>query len=260
MTTPIRTARPWLPVLVLVLAVGQVASSLLITNSFTVSDRSGEPPIVPSGYAFAIWGAIEALSIAYAIWALVTRGPGPELRERIAAPLAVVFAGFSAWIVAAAVEPVWSTVVIFAVMFGGLLQAMRVAFAAESQIRRWGRLGSGLLWGLLGLYTGWTSIAVWVNLTTAFAGSGAPITGTTGVLGQLAILAGATATAAAIIWWTRALLSYAATTVWAFIGAALGASGAGESLLAGTAVIGLATIVVVTLVRRIGPGARAGVT
>jgi len=38
-------------------------------------------------------------------------------------------------------------------------------------------------------------VAIWLNLTTALAFSGAPVTRTAGVVGQLAVLAGATATA-----------------------------------------------------------------
>jgi len=258
MTAPARASRSWLPVLLLVLAAGQIVSPLLITNDFTVADRAGEPAIVPAGYAFAIWGLIEALAVGYAVWAFVTRRDA-GVRERLAAPLAVVFAGFTLWIVAAAVEPVWTTLVVFLVMFGGLLRALTVAAGARAEIARWSRLGRGLLWGMLGTYTGWTSIAVWLNLATALTGSGAPIEGTPGVLGQLAVLAGATATACAIVWWTGGLLPYAATTAWAFVGAFIGASAAGEGVLATATVVGLLVVAAVTLARRVGPAARVPV-
>jgi hypothetical protein len=44
-----------------------------------------------------------------------------------------------------------------------------------------------------------TSIAIWLNLATHMAGSGAPLTDTAGTLGQFAILLGATATAAVLV-------------------------------------------------------------
>ncbi|MBC8091531.1 MAG: hypothetical protein H7Y15_06245, partial [Pseudonocardia sp.] len=191
-------------VAVLVLAVLQVVSPLVSqvvgADGFTVADRVGEPPIVPVGWAFSIWGLIELLSVAYAVWAL--RRPADALLDELAKPLIVVFAGFSLWIVAASVEPVWTTVVVFLAMFAGLLWALRIALAHRAEIAGWSRPGRALLWGTLGVYTGWTSIAVWVNLTTALSASGAPITGPVGVLGQAAVLAGATATAVAILRWT----------------------------------------------------------
>lgn len=246
--------RPWLLELLLVLAVVQIASPVLIPSStFTTADRVGEPPIVPAGYAFAIWGLVEILALGYAAWSLLTRRDGSLLREQLAAPLAVVFAGFSLWLVAAVVEPVWTTVVIFLVMFAGLLRALAVALAARAEIARWSRAGRLLIWGTLGVYTGWTSIAVWVNLATAITASGAPLTGSAGVLGQLAVLGGATATGCAIVWWTRGLAGYAAAAAWAFVGAAIGAAGAGEPLLAAAAVVGLIVLATVTVVRRFGP-------
>jgi len=45
-------------------------------------------------------------------------------------------------------------------------------------------------------------MAPWVNLTTTLADSGAPVSGPAGVLGQLAVLAGATIAACAITRWT----------------------------------------------------------
>lgn len=191
---------------------------------------------------------------ACAVWALVTRDRSTELEERLAAPLAVVFAGFSLWLGAVVVEPRWTPVVIFVGMVA-LLVALRIALGARSEIAGWSRPGRALLWAGLGVYTGWGSIAVWVNLTTALADSGAPVSGTAGVLGQLAVLAGATATACAITRWTG-LVSYAAAAGWAFVAAAIGAAGAEEPFLAGAAVVGLVLVAAaaVTVVR---PG-RAG--
>jgi hypothetical protein len=233
--------------LLLALAVLQVAVPFLPAvqnNSFMQPDRPGEPAIVPAGYTFAVWGVIEALSVGWALWSVLRPTP---LTERIAGPLSVVFAGFTLWLLAVTfVDPNWLTLVIFLGMFAGLLVALRTALAERDAIAGWSPLGRGLLWGVLGAYTGWTSVAVWANLTTALAGSGAPVTGTAALLGQLAVLAGATATAGAIVVWSRGLLPYAATVVWAFVGIAIGASGAGEPVLVGAAVVGLVVVAVLT--------------
>ncbi len=242
------TPRAWL---LLVLALAQVAAPLVPAirdNSFTQADRAGEPPIVPAGYAFAIWGLIEALALAWAVWSVARPTP---LSERLAAPLSVVFAGFTLWLLAVTfVDPNWLPLAVFLVMLGGLLVAVRTALGAQDETARWSAARRNLLWGLLGVYLGWASIANWINLTTAVAGTGGPITGTVGVVAQFAVLAGAAATALAVLRWTGGLLPYAATAVWAFAAVAIGASGAGEPLLAGTAVVAVVLVAGLTLALR----------
>jgi hypothetical protein len=116
------------------------------------------------------------------------------------------------------------------VMVAALLGALRIAFGARDEIAGRSRLGRGLLWTGTGVYTGWASAAVWVNLVTALADSGASVTGSVGIAGQLAVLAGATGTACAIAWWSRGLAAYLAAAVRAFVGAAIGTSRAGEQV------------------------------
>jgi hypothetical protein len=232
------------------LAALQAVAPLLVTafggGAFTTADRAGEPAIVPAGYAFSIWGVIQVLSLAYAVWAFPDGRPSPALRDRLAGPLAVTFAGFSAWLVAAEVEPVWSTLAILLAMVAGLVVAVDRALAARSEIRGWGRLGAALLWATAGLYLGWTSVAVWLNLTTALVQSGAPLDGPAGVGGQLAVLLGVTATAVTLVRRTRALPAYVAAVAWAYVGAVIGAADAGQPVLAAAAGTGLAVVLAAT--------------
>lgn len=248
----------WRVVLV-VLAVGQVVSPLVVSalwgGEFQTSDRAGEPPIVPAGYAFSIWGLVEALCLAYAVWALVTTSPGREVRDRLARPLSVVFAGFTLWLVAAEVEPVWSTVAVFVVMLAGLLSALRIALTHRAEIARWHRAPRVLLWSTLGVYTGWSSVAIWVNFTTALTESGAPIDGTAGVAGQIAVLAGATATAVVLLWRTSGLLSYGLAVAWALVAVVIASAQAGQPVLAAVAAVALVCVGVVTAFFRARRGA-----
>jgi hypothetical protein len=230
-----------------VFAVGQAVASGVVGaygGAFTTANRPGEPLIVPPGPAFSIWGVIIAVSIAYSVWAWPRRQSHLEIRNRLATPLLMVTVGFSLWLVAAELEPVWTTLLVFVGLFGSLLWALKIARQSRSQIAQWSLLGRSLLWGTLGLYTGWTSIAIWLNLATAMAGSGAPLTGTAGTLGQLAILLGATATAAAILRYTGGLAPYAAAAAWGLGGAALGAYLAGAYLLAAVGAAGLGVVLV----------------
>ncbi|GAA4693993.1 hypothetical protein GCM10023215_34440 [Pseudonocardia yuanmonensis] len=251
-------------VALVVLAVGQLVAAPLIAalgggGVFTTADRAGEPAIVPAGYAFSIWVVIEVLSLLWAVWAAAPGGPDPDLRVRIARPLTVVFAGFTAWLVAAELEPRWATLAVFLVMLAGLLAATRVALREADRVGAWSGYGRAVLWGTLGLYLGWSSIAIWLNLTTALVASGAPLDGVAGLLGQAAVLAGATATAVALLRWTGGLLPYLAAVVWAFAGAVLGARGAGEPVLAVGAAVGLAVVIAAAVgVRRRRPLRLAG--
>ncbi|MCD0486056.1 hypothetical protein LO771_27635 [Streptacidiphilus sp. ASG 303] len=234
----------------LVLAVGQVVSSIAgqaAGMELTTPDRAGEPPVVPVGWAFSIWGLIELLSLAYAVWALPDGRPDRRLRNELAVPLTVVFAGFSCWLAAAEVEPVWTTVAVFAVMVAGLLKALQIALRNRDAIARWPRAGRWLAWWTIGIYSGWSTMAIWINLTTAMAGSGAPVGGARGIGAQLAVLAGATMTAVAVIRWSNGLLPYTLAACWALATAGLGAADAGEALLAAAAAAGLCTAAATTV-------------
>jgi hypothetical protein len=249
-----RTGTRPLILAMLFFAFGQFVSpvfSALFGGSFTTSDRAGEPPLTPAGWTFSIWGLIEVVSVGLAIFlALRRQRTDADLIDRLAKPLLVVFIGFSAWILAAELEPVWSTLVIIVIMLGALLQTMRIALAERSRIATWPWLGRALLWWTVGLYTGWLSVATWLNLTTAFAGSGAPITGTLGIGAQIATLAGALGTVLIVLAWNGGLLSYAAAVCWGLTGAIVGTSQAGQPVLTGAVVVGLVAVVVTTVITR----------
>lgn len=245
-------------VALVVLAVGQVVAGGLVSladSPLMQPDRAGEPAITPPGYAFAIWGLVEASSLALALWLPWFRRRADErgvaVVDALTRALLVVLAGFSVWLVASVVEPVWATLAVFLVMGVALVLGLKVAVGSRAEVGSWSPLGRALVWGTLGLYAGWSTVAIWLNLTTALAFSGAPVAGTLGVVGQLAVLAGATATAVVVLRRTGGLLPYAAAVVWALVGATLGAAGAGEPLLAGAAGVGLVVVVATTLVLRL---------
>lgn len=252
--TLVRTRSSVVSYAMLFFAVGQLISPIfnaVLGGSFTTANRNGEPPLTPAGYTFSIWFAIELLSVGYAVFAVRRRRHADtELIDRLARPLLVVFAGFSIWLLAAEVEPTWSTLVVIVIMFVALVAALRIALAERNRIAVWPRLGQVLLWWTLGLYAGWISVAMWLNLTTAFAGSGAPITGPVGIAAQLATLAGALGTAVIILRWTRGLLPYAVAVCWGLVGAVVGTIGAGQPVLTGGAIVGLLVVAGATWVFR----------
>jgi hypothetical protein len=251
--------RSWLLLLLALLQVGVPLIPAVRDNSFTQADRPAEPAIVPAGYTFAIWGLIELLSVGWALWAVLRPD---RTTDRLALPLAVVFTGFTLWLLAVTfVEPNWLPLAIFLTMFAGLLTALSRARSEDLDAAGWPTARRWLCRALLGVYTGWTSVAVWANLTTALVGSGAPVDGPAAVAGQLAVLAGAAATAAAIVRWTSGSLPYAGAVIWAFVGVAFGAGGAGQPVLVAVAVLAVVLIGVLTLLQRrtAGHGSLSGV-
>ena len=258
-STAVRRGTTPTGVALVVLAVGQVVSGGLVSvfadSPIMQSDRPGEPAITPLGYAFSIWGLIEVFSLALALWLPWFRrradARGVAVVDALTRALLIVFAGFSVWLVASVVEPAWATLAVFLVMAVGLTTGLRVAVRSRGEIAGWSTLGRALVWGTLGFYAGWSTVALWLNLTTGLAFSGAPVAGTAGVAGQLAVLAGATATAVVVLRFTGGLLPYAAAVVWALVGATLGAAGAGEPLLAGAAVVGLLVVAAAAAVLRL---------
>lgn len=110
----------------------------------------------------------------------------------------------------------------------------------------------------LGISTGWTAVAIWVNLSTTLADLGAPITGTWGTAWQLLTVAAATGVVALIafrISANRALLvAFAASSAWALEAAAtIGAaprSAPTPSVAAGLLTVVFAVTCLVALRRR----------
>lgn len=193
--------------------------------SFGGSD-AGEPQIVPAGYAFAWWGLVISLTLAYAIWQAVTRRAGEEI-GRIAAPLSVTTSGFVVWLALAA-SPALAplTVVVFVVMYCSLVVAASRAQAVA--VNGWPSAARNLLWSMVGIYAGWSGIAIWVNLATSLARLGAPTTGTWSIVWQLLTVAAAAGLAVLIALRFRdnlvLALTFGAGTLWALVGAAFGAT------------------------------------
>lgn len=256
-----RRARPGaLRVTVAVLAVLQAISPgvfALTGSSALDADIPGEPAIVPAEYAFVIWGPIVVAAFAYAVWQLPRGHGADDLKDVLAAPLAVAFGGFTVWLGFAASPVSWVTVPVFVAMLVALVIALR-------RLARHEPVWRALPWWLrvivdvtVGVYAGWASAAVWVNFTTAVAQSGANVSDEVAFWGQAGALAAATATLCVVAWATSARLSYLLAGAWALVGVVVGASQAGAPGLAGIAAAGLGVLLLVGATRRLGTMRRA---
>ena len=194
-------------ILVLVAALAFVASPLL-NPGFGGYDPSlfpvlvEDPPVLPAGYAFSLWGVIY-------LWLVVMAGFGVWRRAEDAGwdatrlPMIVSLAIGAIWLPVAIVSPIWATVLIWAMLAAALVGFLRTP-ARD-------------LWWLrapLGLYAGWLTAASCVSLGTTLTGWGVAPFGPAGW--AIACLSLALALGAAIL---RARPSplYGAAIVWALV-------------------------------------------
>jgi hypothetical protein len=226
---------------VLALAAGQVIATPL--SDF--DGGAGPTPLVePAGYAFTIWGPIVALSVAAAVDGLRPSRRRDALLDRIAVPACVVLAGYSAWLAAASAQRLWLTVVIFGAMLVALARILAVLGPGPSDLQR-------TAWGL---YAGWTTVAVPINVAAAAVGSGADAAEPGW---QAVVLAASGAGAVAGTWLTRGLPAFAGATAWGLVAAAVATAERGApglAALSGAAAAGV--VLSAWLARQGGPGAR----
>lgn len=214
-------------ILLTVTAVGMVLSSTLVTF-----DASGPGEyITPPGPFFAIWGLIIALCLGVA--ALSWWRPNPALMEAIGWPLIVAQLGFSVWLLMAWARSSVGTVVVFVVILAALLVAIARLRAVPPGP------GVRLTATALGLYAGWSSAAIWLNIVTTLP---TEIADSPAV--QAAGLTGAGLTAAAVLRWLRPSPAYPAAVAWGLIGVALAAFGGDAWLPMTVAIVDLVVVVI----------------
>lgn len=241
-----------LRIAVLAVSVLQAASPAVfgLTGSSALDENGGgEPAIVPAGYAFAIWGAVCIAGVVYGMWQLPRGRGADEVKDALAVPMIIASTGFVLWLAAAASPLTAVTVPIFLIMLAALVVALRrlQRDPGSGSLSRGARALSAVT---VGLYAGWTSAAVWVNLATVLADAGLHPEGAFAFVGQAAILAGATATLCAVAWYTGARIPYVAAGAWALVGVVVGTLGAGVPGLAVVAVSGLVALLFVSTARR----------
>lgn len=166
-------------------------------------------------------------------------GLGAPWETRALMGASVAFAGFSIWLIVAAQDWLWLTVVVFAVMVAALIDVMRllVRHAEELTCPIWLRRLATLTFGL---YLGWSSVAVFVNVAAALIQSGVSANGTAW---QAAVLVAATAAAVALTVALHATPGYVAAVVWALVAAAIGAAGRESPLLATASAVAAGLVV-----------------
>ena len=185
-----------------------VASLLIPVGSFKSDPGQA---VTPPGVFFSIWGLVIIGCSAVALLAWVH--PDSETVRRVGWPLVVAQAGFSVWLVFAHVKDTYvvigsiATVVIFGIILTSLLIALARLRTAPSAPFRW------LVAGTVGLYAGWSSAAIWLNITTVL-----PAALADSQIVQTAGVAAAAIGVTAVILTLRPAPSYPGAAIWALVG------------------------------------------
>jgi len=241
------TRRQRLRWLVVVLAIGQPISSLVFDALSPTTLQSGAEfsPIVPPGAWFAIWGLVIITSILYA---LLQARPStitgrPDIRDRLTGPLAIVFAGFALWLATASLgqdNPLG--LLVFVMINSAHVVAWSRLVRARHEVATWNALERGILYLMMGVYAGWTSMAFFVQIATVTQGLGAPVDTTWGVIWQALVLAAATGTAVGFVLVSRGSIVYALTVTYALVGVGISTGEAGLIALWVTCIVGVSIV------------------
>ena len=225
---------------------------------------AGESPslVIPSDYAFAIWGPIFLLCLTYAAYQALPANRQNPLLRRVGWFFAGAFFLNGLWEV---LVPLRQPILLQAIL-AGIFACLAISYLRLVRSERGGlnRADRWLVALPLGLLFGWITAANAVSFNDTLVELGLLGVGVGGALvGAFLLLVGATL-ASAVISVGRAgplqsLLAYAAAVLWALAGVVVNQYDAslltpGASLLS----VGLVTVALIGALRRRGPHIGAG--
>lgn len=165
-----------------------------------------DPPVVPAGYAFSVWGLLYLWLVAGAAFGLLRRKIDEDW-DAMRLPLALSLGVGAIWIPVAQASPFWATILIW-VMWAG---AARALVTSGSTDRLWQR-------SPIALYAGWLTAASLVSLTLLLAGNG--------WVGSTTAALAAIVSAFFLTSWVQRLRpdtpEYSLTVIWALVGIIFG--------------------------------------
>lgn len=238
-TTRTSTGLTWA---VLVTAIAQAVAPLLTFNGTDESPGRGAGPdllITPVDWAFSIWGLIYALAIIQAIAAVAKRDS--SISQRIQITQIVLYLGAALWIFMAALGSSLATASALLVMFAAAI-VLVITVAQQPPSPSW---MAHLTRATVGLYCGWVTAAVFLNISTALADN--DVFDSSGPGWQLVMLGIATVALAALVIASRANVAFAAAGLWALVGIIVTGRADGTTSVVVAAAIGAVVLVIVTL-------------
>lgn len=229
--------------MLLLLALLQVAmTAVQFSGGDSPGGRGVDLLISPAPYAFAVWGVIYLLCVVHAV-VVVRNGTAVADQAALVTPLAALYLASASWSVAFTVGNSWLTFAVLVVMVAAALRALRVAMShplRSGVARREARLESFTV----GLYSGWVTVAVFVNLASALGDHESADPASDGW--QAVVLICALAAVLAALWLGRGSGGVAVAAVWALVAVVVNV-GSQSALLAVTSGIGIAAVLAVWL-------------
>lgn len=195
-------------------AIGQVA--IAFTSDVGAVSDGIRNPIVPAGYAFAIWGVIFALLGVYAVVQALPGQSSNYLYRQIGWWTAAAMIGNTLWTVLFTDRSfVLAQLVIFLIALCAILAL--VTWADVVAVRPANAIACWIVGPALGLLAGWVTAASFVGVATTLVAHGWNGAGIGAALGGSALLLCAGGVAA----WTMARSSAGPATGWVACGVAV---------------------------------------
>lgn len=219
-----------------VLAIAQpVTAWIVFRGTSDFFDAANDPPIVPAPYAFSIWGLIFACSVLYAVYQALPAHRHDRVLREAGAWTAIAFFTTSFWMVLARARFIWPTFIDIVAIFAALVVVFLRTHRPDLTVaERW------LVRAPFAIFTGWLSVAVFANLTTALDDSGVTFARTTAW--TLAALAGVGAVAIILVRRSSGDILYGATIAWAAVAIAI------DNLAQGRVAIAMSSLALLILI------------
>lgn len=253
------TARVFPPLTLAMLSIAQFFAAgyaRLTGHGQNIEDLAGRggirPPEIPAGYAFAIWFVIFTLSVAYGLFYASKGGQQHELSRKLSLPAAILFLCSTAWMLAAqTIGDGWHLVFLIVIMWACSTRSFLMVChdSSTDKIRRY------ILKPLFGLYTGWLSAALFLNITGTFAKEVGMLGMSANAYAMLTLIpAGILATS--LVWRSKGEAFMFAAFMWAIVAVVLAnlqTSPPNEPILAVCGVLGAVLIAVFARIRMAKP-------
>jgi hypothetical protein len=157
----------FLKALNLVLALMQIVVTIVafeIGPSFNQATASsaGEPPIIPAGYAFAIWSVIYLGSVIYGVFQLARSRAQDPLLAKIRPFTASAFLATVCWLIAARFNLTGLTVICMLWLLASLLPVFMSFMKPKSRFTPAEQFAMVIP---LSIYTGWVTVAVFADMS-----------------------------------------------------------------------------------------------
>lgn len=215
--------------IVMMLLYGLTVSGMMGPNPVGTTSTDTNPLIVPSGYAFAIWGLIYTGLIIFPIYHWIkTPTEQTALWSKIHRWYAFNVVANGLWLVCASYDWLWVTVAIIIVMLISLVMINKYLMELEASQ---GLQNYWLEKFPFSIYFAWITLATALNISSALAFYGWGGLGISEVNWTLIIMIVAAAIAGYIAYHKQDI-AYAGVVIWAFLAIALKHSGQIASITA----------------------------